>query len=169
MLLYEDDMGTVFHEVDDTCTSRWDVFCNDFTTKIKALLDTRIQGTIKVSENSNLGRMMWNFHTMRLITHDYRGELYPKPYTVWDQIGCMALEPLNGEIVWSSAVQINKPWRGDGLGQQLLKLRIDATREFGFKEYWCSVVESNTRQLHILQKHNFKRAVEGQRIWRLVL
>lgn len=167
------DFGKLYDLADPNgsdCKSNWQQFAEDFTSDLtKLLLDNFAPNGIKVSHNENFGGHMWNFYVCRVHTHDINGKSYEKPYIFNHQIGCMHLEPLNGDIIWSQSVNINDEFAGKGLGQNLLKLRIEAARVFGFKEYWCSVVETNERQKHILQKHGFVRAVEGQRIWRLVL
>lgn len=167
------DFGKLYDLADPNgtdCKSNWQQFAEDFTISLeKLILKEFSPHGIKISSDENFGGHMWNFYVARVHTHDCIGKQYKNPYIFNHQIGCMHLEPLNGDIIWSQSVQVNDEFTGKGLGQKLLQLRIEAARNFGFKEYWCSVVETNERQKHILRKHGFVRAVEGQRIWRLVL
>ncbi len=166
-----DDMGkwNNLSEDSDECESHWQLFTYIVRDKTIELLTKILDRSVTVSLNESArGGCMWNFYTTRKHTHDYQGTKYPEPYTYNEQIGCMALVPLNSEIIWSQAVYLGDKYRGVNLGQRLLDLRLLLCAEAGFKQYWCSVSEDNIRQQHILTKHGFT-TIPGTRVWTKVL
>lgn len=78
--------------------------------------------------------------------------------------------PWNGDVLVSGNVEVNKHYRGLGIGRFLNAQRIEAAKAAGASAIICTVQEANTNERKILlsngwhQMRSFKSGYEGQTV-----
>lgn len=64
--------------------------------------------------------------------------------------------PGNDRFLTSVWADVNRAYRGKGLGQELHRLRIEIARKGEAAAMLCTVHQSNQAQIHILQKFDWQ-------------
>jgi hypothetical protein len=72
------------------------------------------------------------------------------------------LHPLPGccGVVVSTGSYINTEYRGVGLGSLLNKMRLDIAQKWGYGMILCTDVKHNERQMRVLRRNRWRKAIE---------
>jgi len=94
-----------------------------------------------------------------------RRKPYTGDYQVWGwtqttgyfQIAKFGMLPMPGcrAICILYHVEVEKEWQGQGIGKELLRIRLEAAKKVGYQRVLCTVVDNNSIEMHLLVVHDF--------------